>query len=349
MTVDPLLVSAVEERFGALATAPVLAAAERDGWSPALWAATEEMGLPAISVPEQAGGQGGTVADALAVLRVAGRYAVPLPLAETGLLAGWMLAASGLPMPSGPVTTVAARDPDTLTWDGTTVSGSLSGVPWARSVAAIVVLVGDRVVQLAPDSVAISPRTNLAGEPRDVITADRVTPVAAVPAGPGVDLEALRLRGALTRIMLMAGALERVLDLTVRYTGEREQFGRPVARFQAVQEHLVHLGQQAALAGMAADVAAREYDRGVTPVEVWAAKTVCGQAARIATRAAHQAHGAMGMTQEYPLHHLTRRLWSWTREYDDLRWARLLGTAVIDRGADRLYPLIAGGSAALAT
>jgi acyl-CoA dehydrogenase len=347
MSNDDLLSDAADDLLGRVVTPAALADAERDGWSEPLWSAVSDMGLPGVSVPERLGGQGGSVCDALSVLRVAGWHALPLPLAETGLLAGWLLATSGLPVPTGPLTTVAQRDGDGLSWDGATVTGSLRSVPWVSHCSHVVALVDGVVVVLAHDSLVVTPATNLAGEPRDGVKCDHVTPVAWAAAGPGVDVEALRLRGALTRVSLMAGAIERVLDITVRYCGERQQFGRPIARFQAVQAHLVHIAQQAAIASMAADVASREYERGSASLEVWAAKTLCGEAARIATRAAHQAHGAMGMTQEYSLHYLTRRLWSWTQEYDDARWARRLGDVVIWRGADELYPLITAGSAAL--
>jgi acyl-CoA dehydrogenase len=143
----------------------------------------------------------------------------------------------------------------------------------------------------------------------------------------------------------MAGALEGVRTMTVRYTSEREQFGRAIARFQAVQQHLVHIAQQAAILTMAADLATAQAERGDASMEIWAAKTLAGEAARIATRAAHQAHGAMGMTQEYPLHQLTRRLWSWSAEYaGGSQWAQRLGALVVRRGANELYPLITGGS-----
>jgi acyl-CoA dehydrogenase len=96
---------------------------------------------------------------------------------------------------------------------------------------------------------------------------------------------------------------------------------------------------------MAAESAARAAERGDATFEIAAAKTLAGQAAATATRAAHQAHGAMGMTQEYPLHHLSRRLWSWRQEYgDDVFWSGRLGRAVAAAGADQLYPAITGGS-----
>jgi acyl-CoA dehydrogenase len=146
--------------------------------------------------------------------------------------------------------------------------------------------------------------------------------------------------------MLMAGALERMSQMTVEYTNERRQFGRPVAQFQAVQQHLVSGAQDGALVTMAAEVAAREADRGPAHFEIAAAKLLANQAAFTATRAAHQAHGAMGMTQENPLHHLSRRLWAWRSEYGDEHfWSTRLGGAVAAAGADLLYPAITGGSA----
>jgi acyl-CoA dehydrogenase len=193
---------------------------------------------------------------------------------------------------------------------------------------------------------SVEPVVNLAGEPRDTVTFAGPAAVAEAPAG--VDGEALRHRGALTRVMLMAGALERMSRLTVSYTSERVQFGRPVARFQAVQRHLVDGAQDAVLVGMAAEAAARAAERGEARFEIAAAKLLANQAAFTATRAAHQAHGAMGMTREYPLHHLSRRLWAWRSEYGDERfWSARLGAAVSRAGADLLYPAITGGSAVL--
>ena len=143
----------------------------------------------------------------------------------------------------------------------------------------------------------------------------------------------------------MAGALERMSEMTVAYTGERRQFGRPVSRFQAVQQHLVTGAQQSALVSMAAHVAGREAERGAASFEIAAAKLLADQAAGIATRAAHQAHGAMGMTQEYPLHQFSRRLWAWRNEYgNEIFWSTRLGQAAVAAGADALYPLITGGS-----
>jgi acyl-CoA dehydrogenase len=142
----------------------------------------------------------------------------------------------------------------------------------------------------------------------------------------------------------MSGALQTVAEMTARYTTERRQFGKPVGTFQAVQAHVVAAAEEAALVDIAVQVAGRESDRQAASFEIAAAKAVANNAARVATRAAHQAHGAMGMTQEYPLHHFSRRLWAWRAEYGDSSWGNQLGRAAADLGSDRLYYAIADGS-----
>lgn len=346
-----LLASTAHELFAELCSHQAVQDAERTGWAPAAWTAVAEMGLPWIGIPEAAGGQGGSLLDALTVLRLAGRHALPLPLAETGSLGGWLLASAGLDIPAGPVTVVPTLPHPELRYDGRTLSGTVIRVPWARTAERVVVLLpaGDGwvVASLDRTDLRVDPLTNLAGEPRDTVHFDAV-PVDVV-GRTDIDDAALRLRGALTRVALIAGALDRVRDITVQYTSEREQFGRSINRFQAVQEHLVRVAQQAALVGIAADVAAREAARGGGSVETACAKTLAAEAVEVATRAAHQAHGAMGMTQEYALHQLTRRLWAWRREHGDgAYWSSYLGRLVAARGADALYPLVTAGSAALA-
>ena len=94
------------------------------------------------------------------------------------------------------------------------------------------------VAAVDPGCCEISLGENLAGETRDDVTLDGVRAAGheVAPAGGGVDEERLRLRGALTRSVLMAGALDRVLELSVSRAGERHQFGRPIGRFQTVQQ-----------------------------------------------------------------------------------------------------------------
>ncbi|SNS78516.1 acyl-CoA dehydrogenase [Geodermatophilus pulveris] len=338
--------------FGDLCTPEDVVAAEATGWSERLWTALAEGGFPLVSVPEEAGGSGGDVADACALLAVAGRFAAPVPLAETGLLGGWALAAAGLPLPAGPVSVAVGAPGDTVALRGGRFSARLSRVPWGGRSERVVAFADDggrRVVVSAPTAAAtVTTGRNLAAEPRDTLVWDDVElPADAVgPAPDGVDPGALRLRGALARAALIAGALARVTELTVRYTGERQQFGRPIARFQAVQAHLVTIAEEAELAGLAVRVAALNARPDPAFDDVAAAKAAAGEAATVAARATHQAHGAIGMTKEYELGQLTRRLWSWRDEFGSERhWSRELGRRLAAEGADALWPSIARGPA----
>ena len=345
---DQLLLDAAERLFADTCTHPVVQDAERDGWAPTVWHAVADAGFPWVSIAESAGGSGGTLTDAAAILTIAGAHAAPVPLAETGLLGGWLLAAAGLPLPEGPVT-VAHRGE--LSRSGATVSGRATHVAWGRRAQRVVGLVADGdgwlVASVGTDAASVEPGTNLAGEPRDTLVFDGSAAEIA-PAPAGIDPDALHQRGALSRVLMMAGALDRMTRMTVDYTRQRRQFGKPVAQFQAVQQHLVHTAQHAALVTMAAEVAAAAAERAPATFEIAAAKVLAGQAAAAATRAAHQAHGAMGMTQEYPLQHLSRRLWAWRHEYgDDTWWSTRLGRASATAGADALYPSITAGSAVL--
>ena len=142
--------------------------------------------------------------------------------------------------------------------------------------------------------VTIEPHVNLAGDARDTV---RVRRRRSRARAARVDADALFMRGALTRIALMAGALDRVYEIAVRHAGERRQFGRPIGSFQAVQQHLVTIAQQVALAGVAADATARRPGG----FEIAAGKLLANRAALSAGRAAHQVLGARGTTREHPL------------------------------------------------
>jgi acyl-CoA dehydrogenase len=142
-------------------------------------------------------------------------------------------------------------------------------------------------------------------------------------------------------VVLSAGALDTLCRLTVDYANARRQFGKPVAAFQAVQHHLVNIAQASVRASMAADLATRALAAGDARFEIAAAKVVVDAAAVEATRAAHQVHGAMGVTREYRLHHFSRRLWAWRHEYGRATtWRRALGTDVAAAGGDALFPTV---------
>ena len=122
------------------------------------------------------------------------------------------------------------------------------------------------------------------------------------------------------------------------YANERQQFGRALGKFQAVQQNLATFACEAGAANCAAMGAAQAMARGNARFEIAAAKLRANRAVGIGTALAHQVHGGIGFTREYPLHPLTRRLWAWRSEFgNDSHWASELGQAIVARGADAFW------------
>ncbi|MFC7496996.1 MULTISPECIES: acyl-CoA dehydrogenase family protein [unclassified Nocardioides] len=297
------------------------------------WELLERLGWPGVGVPEEAGGSGGDLADLSAVVEGLGRHAVSAPIAETAV-AGRALARAGVPSKGVLSVAVGSGTEVTASSDGADVvlDGVAVRVPWGRWADDILVAVEldgrsrlVRVGRTAP-GVGVDDATNLAGEPRDRVTFDRVRlPSSEVLTGVAPDDVVVDL--ALLRAVAMIGALETALARTVEHAQTREQFGRPLMKFQAIAGLVASAASLHALARLA--VARAVAARG--SVDAWAAtaaaRVVVGSAATEVARIAHQVHAAMGVTREHPLHLSTRRLWSWRDEVGTERaWAERLGT-----------------------
>jgi len=350
---DSIIVDTATKIFQDLCEADTVNKAEKGEWPKALWDALAESYLPLAWVPDDLGGAGAEIADGFAVLRVAGRFAAPVPIAET-LLAGWLLAQAKLASPPGPMTIAPVYEDGNITIgaDGK-LKGRARHVPFARNAEHIAVVAtrgGENVVALVEaKDLAISPGVGLSGEPRDTVSFDGATAVA-VGAAPGLDPAKLTLIAAAARTQQMAGALERILEQSVQFSLDRVQFGRPIAKFQAVQQNLANLAGEVAAAGAAADGAAEAVglygvEGDIVAAAVASAKLRVGDAAGAGAAIAHQVHGAMGFTYEHTLHHSTRRLWGWREEFgNETLWAERLGRAVAAKGADALWPFVTQGS-----
>jgi acyl-CoA dehydrogenase len=195
-----------------------------------------------------------------------------------------------------------------------------------------------------PARCTVLPGRNHADEPRDDVVLDKVLVDGHLVAHVrSVGHSALRLRGALFRSVLMAGALERALELSVRYATERVQFKRKIGQFQAIQQELARFAGEVAAAVGAALSAAGALERGRDAfLAVASAKIRTAQAADEGALIAHQVHGAIGVTEEYALHHSTLRLWAWREEFGSkTAWASALGLEMQVQGADALWPALA--------
>ena len=158
---------------------------------------------------------------------------------------------------------------------------------------------------------SISPDQNAAGEPRDRVKFNGKANVRPLP----VALETMRASMAGIRAVQIAGALETVLSLTAGYVQAREQFGRAIAKFQAVQQALAEVAGQVATVQAASRLVPWGFGREDSVGLLAAAKIRAGEAVGPVSRIAHQAHGAIGFTLEYALQRFTRRLWGWRDDF----------------------------------
>jgi acyl-CoA dehydrogenase len=319
-----------------------------------LWQTLAASGLTLLSTPESAGGSGAGIAETAAVLTVGAAHAAPVPIAETDLLAAWLLVVAGLDVPSGPLTSGAG---EVSISDGPAgslvVSGTLERVPWGRATEAIVVLgsTGERdVVFVVPSGrCSITAGHNLAHEPRDSVRFEiDLSSHHIVSVGGAVRAEWV-LRGALARAAQTCGALERALALSVDHASSRIQFGRPLGRFQAVQHLIAEAAGEVTIARAALDVAIRTVaQRGFAnpnaELAVAVAKAQAAAAAVVVSRAAHQVHGAIGFTLDHQLRHFTLRALAWRGEFGDERsWQRRIGQIALDAGGEGIWNLITSG------
>jgi acyl-CoA dehydrogenase len=323
--------------------------ADASGWHAEIWRDLDRMGMTALAVPEAAGGGGADMIAATVVLLALGSAGASVPAVES-LLAGWLLDWAGARLPDG-IVTAAAGDVLELRFAGDQcrVSGTLPRVPWARHAGSAVVSArvqsSPLVLVLPLAGVQLRPGLNVAGEPRD----DIILSAAAIPAShvhrlgdPGPLTAELARRAAFGRSAMMAGAAQGVYAYAAQYARERRQFGRPLSALQAVQQLLAELATEASAMTVAAESAAAAVTRDPTaPWPLEAARIRIAAGAGKVGAIGHQMLGALGCTDEHPLHRLTTRLWAWREEYgNQATWSDRLGSDLAGNDLSSLWQLI---------
>ncbi len=316
--------------------------AEAGEWDAPLWQQVADSGFHLLLASEAAGGYGQGWTAAYPLLRGLGYWQVPLPLAET-MVAAQLASLAGFDIPDGPLTLIEQGQGNQLQLHGSgadaTLSGTAHAVPWARHAkAALVSLADGRLALLdlaAAPGVQVQPHANHAGLPSDTLVLQQAR-LQAVAASPLPLARPVWTLGAVARSAMLVGALESALEQSVRYAGERVQFGKPLGKYQAIQQQLalmagdVSAARVAALVAMADAPGGEQANCAATHFSTAVAKVRAGEAATRGTSIAHQVHGAIGFTHEHALHFATRRLWAWREEFgSDAAWAAELGRAAI--------------------
>lgn len=340
-TVDSDLATMMDDVFadhrdGSVPTAP----GERTTYDRALWQRLDSLGLIRLTGAEDSGGSGASWYEAAELLSAAVRHGVRAPFAEHDLLACWLLEAADLPVGDG-VRTVWVQPRD---------GGTADAVPWATDSDRIVVLspTGDgyRITDLDRAELSIESGTNLIGEPRDKISVD-----SAALTGPAVPTELvdqLARKSAMVRAIQVCAALDGAVSLSIEHVASRVQFGRPLAKFQAIQNLISDAAAEAALARAATEAALNtaigtDWESSHLDFQIATARSCVGHAASVVVRNAHQVHGAIGTTHEHRLHTYTRAALAWRAEFGSVHfWDSRVAAAAGTAGGQGLWSLITG-------
>lgn len=315
-----LIVETAKRIFVDQCDKPVVDAAEAGEFPSGLWKTLEETGLTLAGVDENAGGSGGSFADALLLIREAGAAAAPIPLAEH-LIAACLLATAKTTLPKGMMTLAILE------------AGKVEKVPFTETAEWVLWVQEEGIALLPTQDVPWQRRSTIAGESAASVDLVEWSPQARlVPLDNAVALA--RQMGAASRVNLMAGAITQVLAMSVQYVSDREQFGRPLAKFQAIQHQLAILAGESAACLRCANALLED----LTELDVAIGKARCGEAVTLVSDIAHQVHGAIGYTLEHGLNLRTRRLWQWRDEHGAERyWQIKIGQQFCRLGADGLW------------
>jgi alkylation response protein AidB-like acyl-CoA dehydrogenase len=303
-------------------TLRVVRAVEAGGSAAPLASALAESGFQSLLAPEAVGGAnaGWPVFHDLVVL--CGTFALPLPLPQT--MAARALVRAPDQLPPGLITFAPAMT--------RAADGSLHAelVPFGRTATHVIGAVGDTLVLLPVRGA----RQQVTGVHGSLTASLRWDAGAATSLESALSPRRLQALGGAIHAALMAGAMQRVFDLTMDYANQRVQFGKPIARFQAIQHQLSVAAEHVAAAGMAAESAFHTSDGALPSFAGCAvAKARASEAAQLVASTAHAVHGAIGVTQEYDLQVFTRRLHEWRLAHgSETYWNKELGRLCLDSG-----------------
>ena len=313
----------------------VVDAAESGSRPERLWRALEESGLTLAGIPGDFSGSDGTMADSMLIIREAAAFAAPIPLAET-FIAASLLSVVGERCPKGPISVASGNVVFERTEQGVRLAGQVQNITFATQCDHLLLVNQNSICLIPTVDIEFVAGVNLAGEACCQLEIDQ-TVEGAVLAESGTAVERLLHLGAISRANMMAGAMTSILNMTVKHALQREQFGRPISRFQAIQQQLAVLAGEVAACQRAANSVLHE----PTGFDIAVAKARIGEAVSIVTDIAHQVHGAMGYTLDHELNLHTRRLWTWRDDYgNETYWQKTLGRQLCRSGADNLWASI---------
>jgi alkylation response protein AidB-like acyl-CoA dehydrogenase len=269
-----------------------------------------ELGLCALAVPERHGGAGAGPREVAVAVEELGRVLLPSPFLATAVAVlalaraaedGDGAAAAERYLPSladGSAIGAVALDADVTAADGT-VTGTARNVVDGAAADLVLVRCGDRLLAVAAADARVTPLDTLDPTRRQaVIHFDGAAALAAGSAAPAI---------ALHRVLLAAesvAAAEHCLDVTARYLTTRQQFGRPIGSFQALQHRAADLA--VAVTGARATSQAAVWTAAMDPAGLATlaplAALHCSRTFLQVAAEMIQLHGGIGFTWEHEAH-----------------------------------------------
>jgi acyl-CoA dehydrogenase len=299
--------------------------ADHSGEPQKLWQALVDNGLVSgwTHTPDSATDL--SLVDGFGLMRIAAASNTAVPFSQT-LLASWVLGRCGIEAPAGQGAIVQCDDNLST---GDAISASFNGVEFGAQLDWLACHTGDQLV-LLPAPAQASAVNALADDTRANLDYQNVAVMARSTAPGWLDHDALELLLALMRSAQLCGAMEAALDIAIDFTAQREQFGRSLAKFQAIQHMLSEMAGELSASIAALDAAAELVgEQGADLLSAASAKARASEAASIVGAHAHQVHGAIGYTREYALAHWTSRLWRWRDDCgDETFWAAKIGNCI---------------------
>ena len=313
-----MFAQAIDDILKDQCTPAVVRAIEAGGSPVALWRAVEEAGFLELLAPEDAGGAALALPELYEVLAMLGRYAVPVPLGQSIAARALLGVAAAQTAPPGMITLAPScrRDAAGRIFCPFTPSG----------------MVADMVLAADGDGLLLLPLADAKREPVGVHGS--LVASLAWPAGSGRhvagDAEAVAPFAAALHAAMMAGAMSRVFELTLQYCNDRQQFGKSLGKFQAVQHQLSVMAEHVVAALVAAEAAFQTDAAAPSLLAAATAKSRNSEAAALVAATSHALHGAIGITQEYDLQLWTRRLHEWRMAHgSEAYWNLLVGRLVL--------------------
>lgn len=337
MMIDPVVLTTLDRLFKESWGPQDIEHTLKGLWPAHFWDKLEESGFLDILL------EGPLVEEFLALLRLSGRFGVLAPIQDT-VLGRLALHRLGLQAPKGPLgllwlkpglkATLKKGKPPTL-------YGMSPHVPFGRHLGKALVFHQDSdswiVGLLDIGNCNLEEAQGLSGAPNDTLWLGGVSlePSWKLSSEQAKEMQGLFSLGRLGSLATMAGAMERMLEMSLDYTKERIQFGRPIAKFQAIQHMLAQMAEEVLGALSALTGASQAYGSESFERELGAAQIFSFKASTRVYDMAHQVHGAIGFTDEYPLGRFTRLLLEHQQRLSLTEKASLrLGRQAIDH-ADR--------------